>query len=99
MLLASTFLETDILISTDRINTYIKGLYVYDALSYFDEEFGGYVLRVSDGFFDFDSFIEENSLNYGYLEVSVISEIEFNFEEESIIDFWRCWDIIRFNSM
>ena len=87
MLLASTFLETDILISTDRINTYIKGLYVYDALSYFDEEFGGYVLRVSDGFFDFDSFIEENSLNYSYLEVSVISEIEFNFEEESIIDF------------
>lgn len=89
MLLASTFQGINILISTDRLNTDEKDLYIYDALSYFDEEFGGYVLRVSDGFFDFDRFIEDNPVveDYGYLEVSIISEIELEFNEESLVDF------------
>lgn len=90
MLLASIFNENDILISTERIDDdSLQDLFIYDGLSYFDEEFGGYVLRISDGFFDFDSFITENETvsDYAYLEVSVISETELEFTDESIVDF------------
>lgn len=85
MLLESEFSGYKVLISPERINEEIDSLCVYDGLFYFDEE-AAYVIRISDGGFDFNEFIWEKDL-VNYVEISIITQEEIDFDEaDSLVD-------------